>query len=99
MSKKSEKLAARIAAMKSELTAAKAAEKEAAGEAARREIDRAVRASGLLGLVTSGVLSSEAIAREFCQVVERHKTAAPATPNDATVAPEATDKRGWFGVR
>lgn len=75
---KSQKLAAKIAALKTELSNAKAAEKTAATEGARREIERAFRASGLVSLVVEGVLSSEVLAREFSALAERAKHPAAA---------------------
>ena len=70
---KSQKLAEKIATLKAELRSTKAAEIEAAKAAGRHAIDRAIRTSGLLGLVASGGLSEEALASEFRQVAERLK--------------------------
>ena len=72
-----QKLAEKIEALRAELSAAKAAEKTAAAEGARREIERAFKASGLVSLVASGMLSGEVLAREFSALADRAKR--PAT--------------------
>jgi len=72
---KSKKLAEKISALKSELRSARAAEKEQQAEMAHREIERAIRSSGLLDLVSAGALTSEALSNEFRQAAERAKTA------------------------
>ena len=70
---KSQKLAQKIAALRAELSAARAQEIEAARVNARHEIDRAIRVSGLLALVSAGGLSGEALASEFRLAAERLK--------------------------
>ncbi len=95
---KSQKLAAKIEALKAELSAARVAEKTAAAKAARLEIERACRASGLTGLVAAGGLSSEALAGEFRAAAERLKAGSPAPVPPASAA-AAEEKRGWFGGR
>jgi len=77
MSNKSEKLANQITALKTELSAARAREKEATAAAARRDISRAIRVSGLLGLVTSGILQTDALEREFRAIADHTRTTRP----------------------
>ena len=100
---KSQKIAARIAALKAELGEVRAAEIAAAREAARREIHRAIQASGLLAVVAAGGLSPEALANEFRAAAERLKTPAPTVEKAPSAGeeapPPAVEKRGWFGGR
>ena len=70
---KSQKLEQKIATLKAELAAARAHEIKAARVNARHEIDRAIKASGLLALVSAGGLSSEALSSEFRLAAERLK--------------------------
>ena len=99
---KSQKIVAQIAALKAELGKVKIAEIAAAREAARREIHRAIQASGLLAVVAAGGLSPEALANEFRQTAERLKAPAPTVekaPSAGEETPAAAEKRGWFGGR
>jgi len=98
---KSEKLAAQIRALKVELNEVKAAEFIEAREAARHAINRAVKASGLLAVVSVGGLSSGALVTEFRQAAERLKaTAQTVETHSATqrIAPLSEDKYGWHGA-
>ncbi len=71
---KSQKLAQKIEALRAELSAVRVAETEAAQATARRQIDRAIRASGLLPLLAAGALSAETIEAEFRTLVARAKS-------------------------
>ena len=98
---KSQKLAQKIEALRAELTAARAQETGAARAAARREIERAVRVSGLLSLVAAGGLTPEALADEFRRMAARQITARAPLSAGGNQAEDAADpeKRGWFGAR
>lgn len=66
-----QKIAEKIEALRAELSEARAAEKRQAAEVAERDLQRAIRASGLLPLLSAGTLTREQLEREFRALAER----------------------------
>lgn len=77
--KSAEKLQQKIEALRTELAEAKAAEKRAADEIARRVMDRAFRRTGLMPLLASGVLTEDRLNAEFHEMAQRCSELANAT--------------------
>jgi len=103
---KSERIAARIAALQGKLDEIKDKERQQVKAAAGKELQKAAKRSGLLALVRSGALTTERLEAEFRAVAERSRgsTREPEpVPHQESAAestpPEEGEHKRWFGKR